>query len=210
MMTDRSKSCMMPFYGLIRYNDEPVKKFPPGEEGKRAAVEFAKRLDEFDFGNSTGSLVNRDDRQVFGCLSHVDCSVKSKVVNFGTPGGYSVFCSEEAHTQERASLSKHFQGISAEFADMVDKLIGQGYVTSRVRAELIISCGADEAKKTRVPTKEKISARKGALLKSSQFQFKTLADMMMWANGKMVNQCFSTCTITCTSRLNHYMYIFRG
>ena len=202
MITDRSKSYMMPFYSLIRFHDEPVKKFPPGEKGKREAVEYAKRLGKFDFGSSTGSLANRDDRQVFRCLSHHNCSAKSKVVNFGTPGGFSVFCSEEAHTQERAALPKHFQGISAEFADMVDKLIGQGYVTSRVHTELIISCGADEAKKMRVPSKAKISARKGALLKSSLFQFETFADMMMWTNepGRKVNQCSRTCR-------NIYMFI---
>ena len=63
---------------------------------------------------------------MFCCLSHVGFSAKSKVVNFDTPEGYSIFCSEEAHTQERAELSKHFQGTSAEFADIVDKLIGDG------------------------------------------------------------------------------------
>ena len=48
---------------------------------------------------------------------------------------------------------------------MVDKLIGEGHVTPRMRTELIIPCGADEAKKARVPQNRNIPARKGALLK---------------------------------------------
>ena len=103
-----------------------MEKSPPGEEGKRAAVGFAKRLDQFDFGKATGSLASRGDRQVFCCLSYVGCSAKSKVVNFATPEGYSLFCSEEAQTQGREELSKHFQDISAGFVGMVGKLIGEG------------------------------------------------------------------------------------
>lgn len=122
---------------------------------------------------------------MWGCVSHVNCPHKIKVV--ASEDGYNLFCSTKEHASERAALPANFKGISAEFDGTVKELAGQGHKPNRIRAELIMQCGADESKKGRVPTKQKIAARCVALSASPAFQFETFADLMLWANDKRLD-----------------------
>lgn len=86
---------------------------------------------------------------------------------------------------DRIPLPDHFQGISGEFIEIVDAGIKKGHAPTRIQAEARIACGADEAKKGRVPTLAKITSRRSKKFKSPEFEFKTNLDMLNFCEGKM-------------------------
>jgi hypothetical protein len=51
------------------------------------------------------------------------------------------------HVSERPPLLPGYKGIGAEFVADVDKGVGKGWTLKRLVSELILFCGADEAKK---------------------------------------------------------------
>ena len=103
-------------------------------------------------------------------------------------GGFFLFSSLGDHASERLPLPPGFKGIGAEFVADVDKGVGKGWTPKRIVSELILLCGADEAKKLRVPTRDKIAARRSTMTRSSQFKFATVADMLEYVNepGRLV------------------------
>jgi hypothetical protein len=106
----------------------------------------------------------------------------------GEGEGYRLFESVAEHGSVRMALPPGFKGIGAEFRPQVDALLGKGCSPSQVLAELTLSCGEDALRKTRLPNKSKVKARKKALLSSPQFQFETVADMRAWVNepGRLI------------------------
>ena len=156
---------------------------PPTEKGKNDAAEAAKCIGSLDFGAAAGCLASPGDVRTFRCISHRDCAMRSKVVYLGNASteGFVVFISLGDHEGEKNPLPKGFKGISAEFSSKVDSFIGRGWTRTRIRGELTMACGADEAKKLRVPSKDKISARRTTLTTSPMFMFATNADMLAWA-----------------------------
>jgi len=174
---------------LLRFSSEPSLTFPSGEKGKAAAVDAAKTFGGCDFGGSTGSLASAGGSRSFKCITHVGCSMKVKVASGeADEGGFFLFSSLGDHASERLPLPPGFKGIGAEFVADVDTGVGKGWTPKRIVAELIISCGANEAKKLRVPTRDKIAARRSTMTSSPQFKFDTAADMLMYVNepGRLV------------------------
>ena len=167
-----------------RYSIEPKATFPPSEKGKKQAVEAATTLGRNDFGESTGSLASRGDSRVFKCITHVDCSARTKVVFVGTgPNeGYWLHSSLAEHALVRKSLPAGFKGISAEFVEEVDEMLGKGHSPNQVLAELTLLCGEDQPRKLRLPRKDKLAAYRKKLENSPRFKFETVADMLAWAN----------------------------
>jgi len=180
------KSSQLPSCAIASYSyDEASLTFPLGEIGKSAATQVAVSSGGNDYMPKSGGLASRGDTRVWGCVSHVDCSAKVKVVS--TDRGFELHCSTDAHGEVRAALPKTFKGVSAEFSAAIKELVGQGFRPSRIRAELIVQCGADESKKGRIPDKPKIAARRLALSSSPEFQFGTFAVMNQWALDKLID-----------------------
>jgi len=92
------------------------------------------------------------------------------------------------HALERLPLPPGFKGISAEFVTDVDTGLAKGWTPKRIVSQLIIACGANEAKKLRVPTIDKIAARRSTMTSSPQFKFEKVADMLLYVNepGRLV------------------------
>lgn len=144
-----------------------------------------------DYRPLSGSLASRGNNRIWICISHVNCKKKVKVVNTGVgfdsfESAYEDGDSSRGHALLRAPLPHNFKGISAEFDFKICELVGQGKTPNRILSELIIWCNGDESKKERIPTILKIRARRAALTSSPEFQFETLADMMLWAQEKLI------------------------
>ena len=111
-----------------------------------------------------------------------------KVLNMGSGDGegFHLLESEGEHAEEKKPLPKNFKGISAEFLKKVDEGIKKGYRPVRIESEMTVACGADESMKARMPSRAKISARRGALRGTSQLTFEIYAGMMEFVEGRMV------------------------
>jgi hypothetical protein len=169
---------------LLRFNAEPSLAFPSGEKEKAAAVDAAKIFGGCDFGESTGSLASAGGSRSFKSITHANCSMKVKLASGeADDGGFFLFFSLGDRASERLPLPPGFKGIGAEFAADVDKGVGKDWKPKRIVSELILFlCGADESKKLRVPTTDKIAARRSKMKRSSQFKFATAAGMLEYVN----------------------------
>lgn len=190
-MTNSYRNSIILIIGRFRtqyycsYESTAVRTFPLDDAGKSAATSAAVSYGGFDYMPKSGGLASRGDSRVWACVSHIDCNSKNKIV--ATDGGYELFRSIDEHSEVRAELPTSFLGISAEFCPTIDEFVGQGMRPNRIHAELTLLCGADEAKKCRIPTKKKIAARRAALTSSPAFQFQTFADLKIWAESKLIN-----------------------
>jgi hypothetical protein len=154
-----------------------VRTFPATDEGKSNAVDAATQHGTNDYSSSAGSLASMGSSRTWRCISHVDCEKKVRVMNRGMQG-FELLESAGEHTGQRAVLPTSFQGVSAEFRGRVLELIRLGSTPTNIHATLLTDCGADEAKKARLPTLQKIRALSIRKVATGEFQFATQVDML--------------------------------
>jgi hypothetical protein len=184
----------------VFYNTHPVRTFTSGPEARDAA----KVWNGFNWAASFGALARIGDAVTYTCIDHqthpgdeshppgggvnfpVACGARL-LIRFMSADCVEMWESMTSHGTHHLPLPDNFNGISGEFIARVDALVLQNKTPGNIHAALLLDARWNkEPAMSRVPTKQKITARSTKLKKSESYAMTRNADLVQWATKRLV------------------------